>query len=70
LYDFWRQGGLNGTTAANAYFIKCDADINTSAQISNGTLLAQVGVALVRPAEFVVISIGQTDGGISVTTTA
>ena len=70
LYDFWRQGGLNGTTAANAYFIKCDADINTSAQVSNGTLLAQVGVALVRPAEFVVISIGQTDGGISVTTTA
>lgn len=70
LYDFWRQGGLNGNTSNDAYFIKCDADTNGAQQIQDGELRAQVGVALVRPAEFVIISIGQTDGGISVTTTA
>jgi phage tail sheath protein FI len=67
LYDFWREGGLVGTTSEEAYYIKCDAQTNTSASISAGELRIEVGVALQRPAEFVVIKLGQTSGGTTIT---
>ena len=67
LTSFWSQGGLSGTSPANAYFVKCDADNNTQASIDNGIVNIQVGVALQRPAEFVVINIGQYNGGTTVT---
>lgn len=68
LNDFWLAGGLAGTTAADAYYVKCDATINTSAVINAGELRIEVGVALQRPAEFVIIKIGQINGGSTVTT--
>lgn len=68
LDEFWRSGGLNGTTAAQAFYVKCDGTINTPAVISAGELRIEVGVALQRPAEFVIIKIGQIDGGATVTT--
>jgi len=68
LDGFWRAGGLYGATADQAYYVKCDASINTSAVISAGELRIEVGVALQRPAEFVIIKLGQTDGGATVTT--
>ena len=67
LTSFWSQGGLAGTNPAQAYFVKCDSDINTQAVIDNGIVNIQVGVALQRPAEFVVINIGQYSGGTTVT---
>lgn len=67
LYDFWRQGGLAGTSSEEAYYVKCDSTINTSASISAGELRIEVGVALQRPAEFVVIKLGQTSGGTTIT---
>ena len=67
LTAFWSQGGLSGTNPAEAYFVKCDSDINTQADIDNGIVNIQVGVALQRPAEFVVINIGQYSGGTTVT---
>ena len=67
LRDFWRQGGLRGTAPAQAFFIKCDADNNPQASIDNGYVNIEVGVALQRPAEFVVIKISQFDGGTTVT---
>lgn len=67
LRDFWRQGGLRGTAPAQAFFIKCDADNNPQASIDNGYVNIEVGVALQRPAEFVVIKISQFDGGSTVT---
>jgi uncharacterized protein len=67
LTDFWRQGGLTGSTPSQAFFVKCDADVNPQAQIDNGIVNIQIGVALQRPAEFVVIKIGQFDGGATVT---
>lgn len=67
LYDFWRQGGLVGTTPSEAFYVKCDSTINTSASISAGELRIEVGVALQRPAEFVVIKLGQTSGGTTIT---
>lgn len=68
LDSFWRSGGLYGSTAAQAYYVKCDATINTPAVISAGELRIEIGVALQRPAEFVIIKLGQTDGGATVTT--
>lgn len=67
LNDFWQRGGLRGGTAASAYFVKCDGTLNTPAVIAAGEVRVQVGVALQSPAEFVVISLGQFQGGTTVT---
>ena len=67
LTSFWSQGGLSGTTAADAYFVKCDSENNPQSSIDNGYLNIQVGVALQRPTEFVVINIGQFSGNTTVT---
>jgi phage tail sheath protein FI len=68
LDGFWREGGLAGASASAAYFVKCNETINTPAVINAGELRIEVGVALQRPAEFVIITIGQIDGGATVTT--
>ena len=68
LYNFWRDGGLVGATPEEAFYVKCDSTINTTASISAGELRIEVGVALQRPAEFVVIKLGQTSGGTTITT--
>jgi phage tail sheath protein FI len=70
LADFWTQGGLRGDTPANAFFVKCDGELNTLTVIDEGKVILEVGVALQRPAEFVIIKIGQFDGGATVTVTA
>jgi uncharacterized protein len=56
------QGGLRGATADQAFYVKCDADLNTQAQIDQGQVKVEVGVALLQPAEFIIITIGQTTG--------
>ena len=68
LYNFWRQGGLAGQTQGEAYYVKCDSGNNTSASIAAGELRVEVGVALQQPAEFVIITLGQINGGATVTT--
>lgn len=70
LTDFWSQGGLRGDTPTDAFFVKCDDELNTLAVIDEGKVIIEVGVALQRPAEFVIIRIGQFDGGATVTVTA
>jgi phage tail sheath protein FI len=70
LTDFWTQGGLRGDTPGNAFFVKCDEELNTLAVIDEGKVILEVCVALQRPAELVVIKIGQFDGGATVTVTA
>lgn len=67
LTNFWAQGGLRGTNPQQAFFVKVDATNNTPATIDNGEVHIEIGVSLQRPAEFVVIKIGQFDGGTTVT---
>lgn len=67
LTGFWSQGGLTGNRPSDGFFVKCDSDINPQSSIDNGYVNIQVGVALQRPAEFVVINIGQYSGGTTVT---
>jgi uncharacterized protein len=58
LTTVWRNGALEGTTREQAYFVKCDRTTMTQADIDNGKLICVIGVAPVKPAEFVIIRIG------------
>jgi uncharacterized protein len=57
LLGLWRSGALVGSTADEAYFLRCDRTTMTQDDIDNGRLVALVGVAPMRPAEFVIIRI-------------
>ena len=63
LRPMWEAGGLAGVSAAEAYYIRCDATLNTPAVVQSGEVRMEVGVALEYPAEFVVIRITQFDRG-------
>ena len=60
LYQVWTSGALFGQSPDQAYFIKCDAEINTPASIDAGQVITEIGIAPVKPAEFVIFRIGQT----------
>lgn len=55
----WREGALMGATEDQAFQIACDQSTMTQEDILNGILICQVGIAPVRPAEFVVFQIYQ-----------
>lgn len=57
LYGVWRSGALAGMTAREACFVRCDRTTMTQADIDNGVLIVEIGVAPVRPAEFVIVRI-------------
>jgi phage tail sheath protein FI len=59
LTTVWRSGALMGTTAAEAFFVKCDRTTMTSDDIDNGRLICLIGIAPVKPAEFVIFRISQ-----------
>lgn len=59
LNEYRNQGGLRGTTADAAFFVKCDDENNNAATIAAGEVHIEVGVALEYPAEFVVINLSQ-----------
>ncbi len=63
LNQVWRNGALMGKTAEEAYFVKCDRTTMTQNDIDNGRLVVLVGIAPVKPAEFVIFRIGQKAGG-------
>jgi len=54
----WRNGALEGTTPEQAFFVKCDRTTMTQTDIDNGRLICEIGVAPVKPAEFVIVRIG------------
>src|SRR5262245_24326529 len=58
LTTVWRNGGLEGTKVEEAFYVKCDRTTMTQAEIDNGQLIVMVGVAPVKPAEFVIVRIG------------
>jgi phage tail sheath protein FI len=62
MISFFRQGAFQGSTSADAFFVKCDAQTTTQADIDQGVLNIVVGFAPLRPAEFVVIRIQQLAG--------
>ncbi|MDB5812223.1 MAG: phage tail sheath protein [Betaproteobacteria bacterium] len=54
----WRNGGLEGAKVEEAFFVKCDRTTMTQTDIDSGRLICVVGVAPVKPAEFVIVRIG------------
>jgi hypothetical protein len=63
LMRVWRSGALFGQTAEEAFYVKCDDETNPRYLIDAGQVNVQIGICPVKPAEFVIFSIGQWDGG-------
>ena len=59
LTSVWRDGALAGVTPEEAFFVRCDRTTMTPDDIDNGRLIALVGIAPVKPAEFVIFRISQ-----------
>jgi phage tail sheath protein FI len=59
LFAAWRGGRLLGDKPETAFFVRCDRTTMTQQDLDAGRVVATVGVAPVRPAEFVIIRIGQ-----------
>ena len=55
----WKSGALMGLTQDEAFFVKCDRTTMTQDDIDNGRLICYIGIAPVKPAEFVIFRISQ-----------
>ncbi|WP_162602936.1 phage tail sheath subtilisin-like domain-containing protein [Streptomyces sp. CS090A] len=60
LTSLWRRGALVGATPDQAFFVRCDESNNSPEDVAEGKLTVDVGVAIVRPAEFVTFQVTQT----------
>ena len=59
LFNEWRSGALMGTKPEQAFFVRCDRSTMTQNDLDNGRLVCLIGVAVVKPAEYVIFRIGQ-----------
>ncbi len=59
LRGLWRDGALFGATAEQAFYVKCDSETNPPESIDQGKVVVEVGIAPVKPAEFVVFRVAQ-----------
>ncbi|MEO8258901.1 MAG: phage tail sheath subtilisin-like domain-containing protein [Acidobacteriota bacterium] len=62
MMSLFRQGAFQGATPAQAFFVKCDNETTTQADIDAGIVNVMIGFAPLRPAEFVVVKISQKVG--------
>jgi phage tail sheath protein FI len=62
LFTQWRVGALFGRKPEDAFFVRCDETTMTVDDVQNGRLICDIGVAIVRPAEFVIFRIEQIAG--------
>lgn len=63
LTRIYNSGALAGANAGEAFFVKCDASNNPQENIDAGIVTVEVGIAVVKPAEFIVFKISQKDPG-------
>ncbi|KOX18754.1 tail protein [Saccharothrix sp. NRRL B-16348] len=61
----WRKGALFGLTPDEAFYVRCDRETNPAESIDLGQVICEVGIAPVKPAEFVVFRLAQVSGGTS-----
>jgi Bacteriophage tail sheath protein len=64
LITLWRDGALMGRTPSEAFFVQCDEETNPPESIDQGRVVIKVGIAPVKPAEFIIFRIGQHSGGV------
>jgi phage tail sheath protein FI len=62
LTNVWRSGALFGMTPEEAFYVKCDAELNPPEVRDLGQVVTEIGVAIIRPAEFVIFRITQATG--------
>jgi phage tail sheath protein FI len=62
LLVLWKDGALLGDKPEQAYFVRCDRTTMTQNDLDNGRLVVLIGVAPVKPAEFVIFRVGQWTG--------
>jgi uncharacterized protein len=62
LTDVWRDGALFGSTPQEAFYVRCDDETNPKSERELGKVTTEIGVAIVRPAEFVIFRIQQWSG--------
>lgn len=67
LTGLWKDGMLQGATKEQAFFVHCDRTTMTQADLDNGRFIMLIGIAPVKPAEFVIFRIAQHSGGSDVT---
>jgi phage tail sheath protein FI len=67
LRNEWRKGALFGLTPDEAFYVKCDRETNPPESVDLGHVVCQIGVAPVKPAEFVIFRLSQFSGGASIT---
>jgi Bacteriophage tail sheath protein len=65
LNDLWRQGAFAGGSPREAFFVRCDRSTMTQDDIDRGRLVLEIGIAPVRPAEFVIIRIARKLAGVA-----
>jgi uncharacterized protein len=65
LVNEWRKGALFGLTPDEAFYVKCDRETNPAEGIDAGQVVCEIGVAPVKPAEFVIFKLAQFSGGTS-----
>ena len=65
LVRVWRDGALFGATPQEAFYVKCDSETNPAEGIDLGQVVCEIGVAPVKPAEFVIFRLSQYSGGAS-----
>jgi phage tail sheath protein FI len=63
LVNEWRKGALFGLTPDEAFYVKCDRETNPPEVVDAGQVVCDIGVAPVKPAEFVVFRLAQFSGG-------
>jgi phage tail sheath protein FI len=66
LLRLWRDGALFGATPDAAFFVKCDEETNPPDMVDAGQVTVEIGIAPVKPAEFVVFRLAQFSGGAEV----
>jgi len=66
LLNVYHDGALMGATPDEAFFVKCDSETNPQESIDMGQVITVIGIAPVKPAEFIIFKIGQYAGGTEV----
>ncbi|MFO7680570.1 MAG: phage tail sheath family protein, partial [Chloroflexota bacterium] len=62
LTNVWRDGALFGATPDEAFYVRCDETTNPPEVREAGMVITEIGVAIVKPAEFVIFRISQLTG--------
>jgi len=59
LFNKWQEGALFGATPEEAYYVKCDEELNTEEVRNSGRVIAEIGYAKKKPGEFVILRFSQ-----------